>query len=342
MNFDWQNFLDKHGVEYADRGPSTAKGNLYIACPFCGQADQGKHMGVSLHGRGWGCWREQTHRGHNPVRLVQALLRCDWAEANALVGGTRRLTADFAATVRAKLGTVESEDTIRKLEMPKSFRPLMISNNPHTAYLRDRGFDTEDIKDLVPQFDLRACLTQDREWNYRLIFPVRSADGDLLTWTGRSVGASPIRYKSLTTSSEKTDEQTALCPISDCFLGETHIKKIHQGKTNDLLLISEGPFDCLKLFLGTLCFEGLSIFSTCLFGKAISPAQIDKLAMLRSKYYEIVLLLDPDATTSAMRMVSQLRPLNIKQFTLAGKKDPGDMNAREVDDLLKRVAHRFF
>ena len=50
--FDWISFLDKHGIEYSTRGPSTSRGNVYVHCSFCGQADQGKHLGISLEGKG--------------------------------------------------------------------------------------------------------------------------------------------------------------------------------------------------------------------------------------------------------------------------------------------------
>jgi hypothetical protein len=354
--FDWIAFLDKHGIEYTERGPSTAKGNVYTHCPFCVASDQGRHMGISLNGKGWGCWRETTHRGKNPVRLIQALLQCSWSEAQGMFGGGRRFSSDFLSAVTSRLRDGLQNNTTPKypLEMPQVFHPLKLSNNPHYYYLRDRGFNKNEIECAAKAFDLHTCLTQDREWNYRLIFPVYGPVKTLMTWTGRTIGHSSVRYKSLTTETDKTsNKHTALCPITDCFLREHEL--FYWNRSNEksrphysdirIIVLVEGPLDCVRLDLAAQRNAHLShheIQIAALFGKNVSPAQMDKLAVLREDYDHIVLLLDPDASMSSLRAASQMTALDVQTYNLEGHKDPGDMTAQESQILLARIADRFF
>src|SRR4051812_26553261 len=105
--FDWVTFLNRRGIEYTDRGSSATAGNLAIHCVFCGAADPGTHLAISLHGRGWRCWRNKAHSGRSPVRLIQALLGCTWVEAERLAGvSSARSTVaqnDFGAHVAGLL-----------------------------------------------------------------------------------------------------------------------------------------------------------------------------------------------------------------------------------------------
>src|SRR6185436_20537355 len=86
MAIDWRAFFRRHNIDYVTSGPNASKGRLQIKCPFCGQDDPSEHMGVSIRGKGWSCWRNAGHRGVSSERLIQALLRCSSEEAKRLIG----------------------------------------------------------------------------------------------------------------------------------------------------------------------------------------------------------------------------------------------------------------
>ena len=294
------------------------------------------HMGLSLNGKGWGCWRQQTHRGRSPIRLIQALIGCSWPEAARLAGSASPSFASgnlLEAVVSAMGGIDAPRAPPPALRLPKPFRPMGRSSAPlFRSYLADRGYKRNEIEWLALEFDLYWALTGD--WSYRLIIPVHDADGGLVTWTGRAINeGAQIRYKTLTADPEKAgDGPLAHGPITDYFLGLPHL--IHGG---EFLVIAEGPFDAMRL---ALFAEEFDAQATCLFGKACSPAQLDWLAQLRHKYSHIYLLLDPDAALDALGLANQMAPLGIRPIFLTGENDPGEMKAQEIRKLLGGLARR--
>lgn len=331
--FDWPRFLDANRIEYIDRGPSTAKGNVYVRCPFCGDADQGHHMGVSLHGKGWGCWKTDSHRGKAPHRLIQALIGCSWAEAERIAGSRKQIaTSDgslldqVSALVGIPAAAGQFEPT---LDQPGS----RITNRcrPLWEYLfKLRGF-AEYTDEVISRFKITGSL--DGPWRYRVIFPVQDWDRSLITWTGRSVvTAAEPRYRSLTVDPEKAiGGQVARQPISDCLLRLPQL-----AKGGRLLVLSEGPLDAAKLSLHERENEAVA---TCLFGKRISAGQLDLLAQLRSRFDHIALLLDPDASMDAVGLESGASFLGINSIRLKGS-DPGKMKSAEIKALYSRINRR--
>jgi hypothetical protein len=335
--FDWQSFFDRYGIEYTDRGPSTAKDNLYVHCPMCGDADQGKHMGVSLKNRGWGCWRRSDHRGKAPARLIQALLGVSYAEAQEIAGASKRAFGNglggLVGAVSRALGQDSGvEPPARLLSLPASFKPLK-KGGPHWDYMHgpDRGYVNWEIKELVSRFDLREAW-RDRDWAWRVIIPIYDEHGKVITWTGRAIAKSRLRYKTLSPDPEK-ESNPAKAPITDHLFDMKNLMK--GGK---FLAITEGPFDVMSLWLETHIIRQAQV--TCLFGKAISPPQIDDIVKLRNLYEAIFLLLDPDASLDMMRMTSHLTALGVKLVVQKTGKDPGEMSHGERLALLKDLSHR--
>src|SRR6185312_1712096 len=116
-------------------------------------------------------------------------------------------------------------------------------------------------------------------------------------------------------------------PITDCLLGLPNL-----FKGGRVLILAEGPFDAMRLSL----FAGnYAMRATCVFGKAISTAQVELLARLRPLYRDMVLLLDPDAALDAMSLQTKLAPLGAKSFLLAGEDDPGEMSASAIRVLMR-------
>lgn len=333
--FDWQTFLDRHGVSYR-----TQKKDLYIHCPFCGPADSGQHMGISVVGKGWGCWRQQLHRGKAPDRLIQALLGCSWVEAQRISGrgAAAHLTGlgGFMAAVEGALGASPPVATAGPLVKPPHFRRLEFprpgAGRMFVEYLGDRGFTAEDIERLCLIYDLHYAVSGD--WSYRLIIPVPDRNGKWYTWTGRAItDMAKLRYKTLTADPDKAGAgPVSRGPITDCLLGLPDLFK--GGRT---LVLAEGPFDAMRLSLFTGQYD---MRATCLFGKAVTPAQLDLLARLRPLYTNLVLLLDPDASLDSMGLQTKLAPLGATYHLLQGDDDPGEMKGSAIRALLRQLPNR--
>ena len=321
--FDWASFVARYNIDHVSRGPSTASGNLYVHCPWCGAADSGHHMGLSLRGRGWGCWKNSQHRGRNPTRLVAALLGVSHAEA-ARITGVKSLPGVSAGQMEAMLRQL-TEGPLREPQvppvMPEEFSSQWESRTarPFVEYMLERGFTREDTSWLVGHFDLRFALHGD--FRYRIVVPVLDRHGHLHTWTGRAVNSDArIKYKTLSTHA--VSPPTALGPPTDVLLD---LPRLFEG--GDVLVVAEGPFDAMRL---ALCARGLGIRATCLFGKAVSTKQLGLLAQLRDRYRRMFVVLDPDAVMDLVQVAPVLLAVGAEVWPLSGDDDPGEMPAELI------------
>src|SRR4029077_17798771 len=101
--FDFIAFFKAYNVEYRESGPNVGKDHVVIHCPFCGAADEGQHLSVSLLGRGWRCFRQPVeHRGIAPHRLIRALSGLPSQTVALMVGSEAPpLQLDYAEQVAA-------------------------------------------------------------------------------------------------------------------------------------------------------------------------------------------------------------------------------------------------
>lgn len=292
-------------------------------------------MGVSLNGKGWGCWRNQAHRGRDPKRLIMALIGCSAAEAATIAGQNAAKLAYGGAglleTVRGALGAAKVSPKPAPLIMPQQLRQFN-NRSLFWDYMLGRGYDKKEITELVHNFDLRGTLLGD--WSYRVVIPVHDYGGDLVSWTGRAISdQAKLRYKTLTANPETAgDGPCAVGPITDFFL---NMELIRRGGTN--LILVEGPFDCFSLELYAGDYDS---HATCFFGKAVSPAQMDLLVELMPVYDAIWLVLDPEAALDALAVRTQLVSLGVKTYQLEGNEDPGEMKVVAVRRMLEGLYHK--
>lgn len=333
---DWFAFLRQHNIPYTITGPNASPGRVNIRCPFCGDADPSEHLGVSLRGNGYSCWRNQGHRGRDQIRLVAKLLNYSYDDAKALVGGAMGLStlpsdSEMLEDLRVKLGgpTYEKRSAV-KLRMPKEFRSLDTDSRfayQFLDYLQDRGYNGTQLDWLVDTYDLHYALRRSEvygDFAYRVIIPIRDRWGELLTWTGRSIlPDEELRYKSL-----RKDLQ--VCAPKETLLG----LPLLWGCTNPkVLLIVEGPFDAFWL---TAFGHTFGVYATCLFGLSLQPAQVSLLLDMRSRFQKQVLLLDDDARIQSFRMSTMGVPLLVEKLP-SGTKDPATMTPGAVIDLCVKL-----
>lgn len=337
---DWPTVLREQGVAFFDKGPSTSKGNIYVHCPFCGGADQGHHMGISIRDpwRGYGCWRNNSHRGKSPGKLLAAILNVSRQRAESILGieGPALLEdSDVKGKLEALLSPKSLEETVkdkRELLFPPEIKPLKTREarqKMFIEYLKERGYSHDDLVKLLPQYQIRYALQG--LFKYRVIFPVYTMQG-LTTWTGRSIvpGHEP-RYLTLTTNPDTAKGgPLAKDTIKDCLFNERWLYS-QEGKA---LIVSEGPFDAMRLdFVG----RQYGVHATALFGKTVSDAQIEKLAELSSAYKRKFALLDPDAVFDRLSVWEKIRGIG---FTMlpgykGGAKDAGALSDAETREYIK-------
>lgn len=320
MAFDWQSLLDRYNIEYATAGRyHVTAGNVGITCPWC-QNDDGFNLHISLDNKGWHCWRG-NHRGRAPQPLIQALLKCPYSLADSLVNSSVDLLpsdGDFINRLSSLFQPPRREPVqVSELHLPKSFVPIrpIGSGRMFCSYLHRRGFPIDDIPALCDRFGLLRCADNSK-WHGRIIFPI-TINQKLVTWTGRHIDGSKLRYRSLSLDDEDTP---ALMTIKSTLLWYDHLKQ-----ARGTLVVCEGPFDALKVaYLG----QGRDVHATCLYGKSISDEQRAMLEQLEHFEKRIVLLdammvdhLNPRGSFADLRSVGFIT----KPLPLATK-DPGELD----------------
>lgn len=324
---EWIEFFNDHGIEYVTRGPNVARGNVNIACPWCGN-DPSHHMGVSLDKEAFGCWRGMDHKGKAPHRLIQALLGCSYNQAKVIAKQYSNADPETLDEALEALVDVYDADNRSdkpaqrdKLKYPPEFREIKKTglSRRFWQYLKDRGF--RDVETFASLYDLK-CASSGKYTN-RIIIPVYM-DGKLSGWTSRAIGVvhDAPRYLAL------SEDDGGLVNVFHSLL---NWDEIQEG--GDLLLIVEGPFDALKLDYYSIKFEdeGYVVRSTCTFGTSMSDEQAMMIAEVSKKFKRAVLLYDPGATEAIFLASNKLMHTNVEcGFLEADVEDPGAMTEEQV------------
>lgn len=332
MRFNWKTFFQQRRIEYVTSGPNTKKGNVSIRCPYCGDGDPSQHLGIDLKTGFWGCFRNATHRGRSPVRLVRQLLHCSQEEAQRIVG----IAADLAPTTDALAESFkglraqvigEETQTAKDLRLPGEFKPLLNGSplaQPFIDYLKGRGFRDAQIKWLAQHYSLHYATKG--LYAYCIVIPVYDRYGELMTWTARSISPNAkLRYRTLSTRSDQAGASVARIPINGTILG---LPLLWSAENAKILILVEGPFDALKL---TAFGQTLGVYAAALFGLNVYPTQVAEVQDIASKFERAFLLLDDDAKFQRLRLLDTLNSIGAAALSVPfGRKDPGDLTGAEV------------
>jgi hypothetical protein len=331
---DWPRFLADHHIEFITKGHNVGAGNVGINCPFCladGDPDPSEHLTISLTNRGWSCWRNKRHRGKDPVRLVQALLRCSHAEAQSLAGdGSIVIPSDFLSQIKNQLEPTElpKPDIVASPKLPTNFHPFTDMDRwiaqPYITYLLDRGFTRLDIERMTEEYGMYFASAG--PFDHRIIFSL-FYKRKLITWTGRTIYASSniLRYMTLTTEPGRAAAQgvePAAGQLPDYLLWYDRLKN---SKARTIYVV-EGPFDALRI---NLLGKRHGICATCLFTSSYTKSQLSLLHDLLPRFEKRFLLLDREQRMLpiAMRMESDLSSLGITNTMLPEQvSDPAELN----------------
>lgn len=339
---NWPDLLRAHHIEFTDRGPSTAKGNLYTKCPWCRGADRGFHLGIHLgrgkNWKGYGCWKMQSHRGKSARRLLSALLNIGIVQAQAMLdarsGKTLSSDDDIEKELKAMRGTTESIAEEAKLEFTDDIKPIEDRGQSKlfVDYLASRkGWTRDEAMRAVWRYKLRYAMKG--AFSYRIVIPIMSSEG-LLNWTGRTISDAVLpRYKSLSTDASKAAEDDlpiARRVVTDCLFNQAEV----QTRMGRGLVICEGPLDAMRI---DLIGRRLGVAATCLFGMSLSDAQIDTLAEVAPYYGTKLLLLDSAEMMNALIIEDRLARYGYKAVQLTKRfKDPGEMHSDAIEEFIER------
>lgn len=338
MAFDWPGFLRQHRVEYVTSGPNVGRGQIGVKCPWCGSADPSQHLVISLRGQGWSCRRNQVHSGKSRARLIQFLLRCSEAQARQLAYGEDSAVLvedeDVAGRLRDLL-MPGADGPAEPLSLPAEFKPLTASSSlaePFRAYLWQRGYNVGQVSRLITNYKLHYA-TRGR-FAYRIIMPIYSRTGVLMTWTGRSiVEDEELRYRTLTMRRDDSladGGPYARCSIKSLLFG---LPLLWHAPNPRALIICEGPFDAMRI---TAFGASLGVYGTCLFGLSVSGAQVRLIDELAERYPLTGLMVDKAAGLQGLALASHSASIQLLQIP-PGVKDPGELSPQAVVALCWKV-----
>ncbi len=321
------------GVEILDHGHSVSRGNFNIRCPFCGPSDPGHHMGVSLEGKGWACWRNADHRGKSPVRLIVALTGRPVWKVREMLGLFSSPSLDTFSSVRGRLGPKAEEQAPKRkgpegLKMPKEFRHRWVEgmvSHRFIAYMLERGFGGPALARVVRDYELSYAVSG--TFAERIVLPYLVRE-NVVTWTARSIQPDQkLRYRDLEQAESIMHKDQILFNYDGAAMG---------GKT---LLVVEGPFDVLK---GDWAGREFGVRCVGLSTNNMSDGQMLQLAELSDAFERVCISLDTPSRFAIMdshRLLSKLKGvIETEVFDASGLgKDLGGATIRAASDLLRRL-----
>ncbi len=332
--FNWIEFLNKHNIDYVTHGPNVARDNVNIACPFC-QNDPSHHLGIHPGSGVWGCWRDDSHRGRSPVRLIMKLIRCSYSQAIDIAGYADRVelsTFDEVVKGLSRQTTKSANISHKPLELHTTFREIdytVALARPYFNYIRERGFSKSETYDVIERYNLKFALTG--PWKHRIIIPVYDEDGKLMSWTGRALSRrAVVRYKALSDDPEFADENNLPCARANIRNLLFNIHRLYD-KYYEMLYITEGPFDAIKL---DYFLDHDRKMATCIFGALPTDAQFHTLKLSADFYKESKVLLDEGAELQAIKISNRFGLINAGFAHLPdGVDDPGDLTKSHIKRL---------
>lgn len=213
--------LDEYHVPYRryTEHHHVSPGWISVDCVRCSPKSGHFRLGYNLTAGYSNCWQCGS------VRTIDALVsltgesysRC-WQLLKSL------------PTERLKL----LPDRRGKLELPKGLGPLLPA---HEKYLRERGFDPEELVRLwgVQGIGMAA------EMAWRVFIPVVH-HGDTVSWTARSIGEGGKRYLNARPEQEAVSQKKVL-------FGADYARHA--------VVVCEGPLDAIRIGPGAVATMGL-------------------------------------------------------------------------------------
>lgn len=282
--------LNDLGIPFKEHGDSSlvTEGWVGIVCPMCGVGTGKTGMGIHVRTLAVSCWKCGRHR-----------------LGDSLAAASDRPLRDILKLLTGIDQDVTKIDRpIGRYTEPGGVGPMA---GAHRRYLERRGFDPDELAD---KWGFRGIgLDGPSEYRWRLFMPI-CRHGEKESWTTRAVGNVEPRYLSAPPNMERRSLKSLL-------FGFDAVKHC--------VIVTEGPFDALRIGPGAVATFGLSVTSA-------------QLAMMSRIPVRVVCFdNEPTAQRRARHLADLLTPYpgSTHVATLSGP-DPDTSPEDELDELRKR------
>jgi len=236
---DLLKILTSFDIPYKTEGHHHCReGWINIDCPFCGKDTHKWHMGYSIEGNYFNCWRCGHHR------LIDTLME---------------ITGLSYAKCKSILKNTEPTKKKKKKPIHGQYKPpLGIGKllKAHRKYLHDRNFNPQELESL---WKIKGIGIANR-LSWRIFIPI-IYHKQLVSWTTRTISKSnnTTRYISASPKEESI-------PHKNILYGEDFVRKT--------IIITEGPFDVWRIGPGAVATLGTNYSNEQMFRMTKYPKRI--------------------------------------------------------------------
>jgi hypothetical protein len=272
-------------VDFKTSGHKDVRTNyIGLHCPYCNRKEK-YYLGINLSNGICTCWYCGPH-----------------SIADALSNITNRSKSEIYDLLRG-IGWSKVKTKPRGcLKIPQGVGSLSLA---HRIYLQRRGFDPDTLTDL---WGIRGIGISSR-LSWRIWIPV-TFQGEVVSWTTRSIGENEPRYVSAGPNEESIALKTLLYGSDYCY---------------NSVIVVEGPIDVWAIGYGAV--------ATC--GTSFTKEQINTIGNYPVR--AICFDNEPNAQIRARRLASELQllPGDTHIIELESGKDAASANKDELEEIRK-------
>ncbi len=203
------------------------EGWVQLHCPKCSSGREGWHLGFSLEGGSFNCWRCGSIKLSD---AIQSLLRLpNQSDVRTIISAYQ------------KKGPIAHREYVHRPKTiipPTGLEPL---RPRHIQYLTDRGFNVQTLEET---WELKATTCLSGAWNWRIVYPVRNRAGMLVAYQGRSISDKVHPKYKLTGDKEMLEDPSNLLYGIHLVYGDT-------------VLVVEGALDVWSVGMGAVAAFGI-------------------------------------------------------------------------------------
>jgi len=223
-----ESFCRDHRIDYITEGHHhTHQGWAQIHCVFCSSGTDGWHLGFSLEGGNFSCWRCGSHSNWDVIgAIINTRNGAKIAEVLDKYDTGRRAQRAKAITRKKKIKT------------PPGTGPI---GRAHRKYLETRNFDPDQ---LVEEWGIQGTKYLSGAWNWRIILPIHNKTGEVVSYTGRTIKHDTKPKYKMSDNVDMVEDPKGLLYGIDKIPG-------------DSIIVVEGPADVWGIGFGAVALLGI-------------------------------------------------------------------------------------
>ena len=286
-----------YGVRYMTEGHKHCRpGWANTECPFC-TGNPGYHLGVSLDGAFFRCWRCGWHP---QSKALAKLLNVKEFEA-------KKILLDYKG-IKSVSKPLSRKIRVKQYKLPTETKECKTT---HCKYLTKRNFDPDIV---IPKWNLLgtgpASLLDGINYSHRIIAPIRW-NGEDVSFQGRDItNKHALKYMA--------------CPQDRELMDHKHTLYGKQEKWTDTGILVEGITDVWRL--------GHHAFAC--FGIEFKTKQVREII---KQFKRVFIVFDDEdqAQKQAKKMKAILEQFAIEAIIINIEGDPGAMSQSDANQLVK-------